>query len=127
MASASKFLLMSLRQFVISRPIPNFEAVRESIHIYLDIIEVDAVTHSFKNVAFGDGICNLCYKDHQSLGCPSLKSVIEMEMPSKDTYSPRHRIFSPENQGKKMQGYKCFHSEYIRWNGNNRNRRFGGN
>ncbi len=66
---------MSLRQFVISRPNPDFEAVRESIHVYQDVIEVVLTSHSFKNVSFADETCNLCGKDHQSLRCPSLKLI----------------------------------------------------
>ncbi len=70
-----KILSMSLRQVVISHPNPDFEAVRESILVYHDVIEVDAISHSFKNVSFTDETCTLCGKDHQSLRCPSLKSV----------------------------------------------------
>ncbi len=54
---------MSLHQFVISCPKPDFEEVREYIHIYQDII--DTVMHSFKIVSFADDTCNLCGKDHQ--------------------------------------------------------------
>ncbi len=86
-----KILPMNLCQFVISHPNPDFEAVRESIGVYRDVIEVDSISHSFKNVSFVDETCNLCGKDHQSLCCPSLKSVIEMETSIKETYRPRKK------------------------------------
>ncbi len=77
-------LPMDLHQFVIVRPNPDFEAVRESIRVHQDMIEVNSITHSFKNISFSDDTCNLCCKDHQSLCCPSLKSIIEMEMSSNE-------------------------------------------
>ncbi len=94
---------MSLHQFVISHPNPDFEAVRESIRVYQDVIEVDSISNSFKNVSFADETCNLCGKDHQSLCCPSLKSVIEMETSSKKTYRPRNWSYSPDDRNNVRQ------------------------
>ncbi len=92
-----KLLLMSLRQFVISRTTNDFEEVRESIRVYQDMIEVDTVTHSFKIVSFADNTCILC-EDHKSQSCPSLKSVIEMETSSQEAVQPRSRSVSPDRQ-----------------------------
>ncbi len=58
-----KILPMSLRQFVISLPNPDFEAVRESIRVYQDVIEVDAISHSFKNVSFVQWTIPLCAEE----------------------------------------------------------------
>ncbi len=116
---------MSLHQFVNSRPNPDFEAVRESIRVYQDVIEVDSISHSFKNVSFTDETCNLCGKDHQSLCCPSLKSVFEMETSSKETYRPRNRSYSLDNRSNHRQSDNRSRSEYRRGNSGNRNRRSG--
>ncbi len=121
-----KFLPMSLCQFVISHATPDFEAVKESICVYQDMIEVYAVTHTFTNVSFVDDTCNSCGKDHQSLCCLSLQSVIEMEISSKETYRPRNKSYSPENGGDDRQGDNRLQSDFKKGNGSNRNRRFGG-
>ncbi len=89
-----KLLLMSLRQFVISRTTNDFESIR----VYQDMFEVDTVTHSFKNVSFADNTCILCGEDHKSLRCPSFKSFIEMETSSKEAVQPRSRSVSPDRQ-----------------------------
>ncbi len=93
-----KLLPMSLRQFVVSHTTGDFEEVSGSIRVYQDMIEVDTVTHSFKNVRFAKNSCNLCGEDHQSLRCPSLKSVIEMETSSKEAVQLRNRSVSPDRQ-----------------------------
>ncbi len=118
-----KILPMSLRQFVITRPSPDFEAVRETIRVYQDMLETDLLTHSFKNVSFAEDNCTLCGKEHQSLRCPSLKSVIEMETSSKQTYRSRNRSPSPDYRGNNRQSDQRSQSEYRRGNGGNRNRR----
>ncbi len=43
---------------------------------------MDTVSHNFKNVSFEDVGCSLCHKPHKSLECPSLRSIIEMEVSS---------------------------------------------
>ncbi len=59
-----KILPMSLRQFVISCPSPDFEAVIESIRVYQDMLEMDVISHSFKNISFAEDNCTLCVKEH---------------------------------------------------------------
>ncbi len=121
----TKILPMNLCQFVMSCPNPDFEAVIESIRVYQDVIEVDSISHSIKNVSFADETCNLCGKDHQSLRCPSFKSVIEMETSSKETYRPRNRSYSPDNRSNDRQSDNRSRSEYRRGNSGNRNGRSG--
>ncbi len=99
-----KHLPMSLRQFVISRITNDFEEVCESIRGFQDMLEVDVVTHSFKNVSFADNTCILYGEDHTSLRCPSLKSAIEMETSSKEAVQPRSRCASPDRQS---NGINC--------------------
>ncbi len=86
-----------------SRTINDFEEVRESIRVYQDMIEVDAVTHSFQNISFADNTCILCGEDHKSLRCPSLKSVIKMETSSKDAVQSWSRSASPDRQSNSKQ------------------------
>ncbi len=49
---------------------------------YQDQAEIDQtyISHTFKNVSFNDDICSLCQKPHKCLDCPSLRSIIELEI-----------------------------------------------
>ncbi len=80
-----RILPMNLRQFVVSRAHLTFAEVAASIKTYQELIEVDTVSHIFKNVSFEDVGCTLCHKPHKSLECPSLCSLIEMEVSSSFT------------------------------------------
>ncbi len=73
---------MQLRQFVVSRAHATFAEVAESVKTYQELIEIDTVSHVFKNVSFNDVSCTLCNESHKSLDCPSLCSIIEMEVSS---------------------------------------------
>jgi len=81
-----KTLPIQLRQFVISRNYDTFTEVKESIKRFQELIEVESVTHTFRNVSFAEEeTCGLCQStQHKSLRCPSLKSLIEMEVSSKE-------------------------------------------
>ena len=39
-----------------------------------------SMSHVFKHVTFGDKSCTMCGDIHNALQCPSMKSVIEMEV-----------------------------------------------
>ncbi len=65
-------LPMQFRQFVVSRAHATF------VKTYQELIEVDSVTHIFKNVSFNDVNCTLCNESHKSLDSPSFRSMIEM-------------------------------------------------
>ncbi len=80
-----KFVLILPMNFVVSRAYLTFTAVAESVKTYQELIEVDTISHIFKNVSFEDDGCFLCYKPHNSLECPSLHSIIEMEISSSIT------------------------------------------
>ncbi len=71
---------MNLRQSVISRAHLTFAGVADSVKTYKELIEVDTVSHIFKNVSFEDIGCSLCHNAHKSLEYPSLRSIIEMEV-----------------------------------------------
>ncbi len=73
---------MPLRQFVVSRAHLTFAEVTDSDRTYQELIEVDSVSHVFKNVSFNDVGCTLFNKSHKSLECPSLRSIIETEVSS---------------------------------------------
>ncbi len=73
-------LPMQLRQFVISRAHATFAEVTESIKTFQELIEVVTISHVFKNITFSDVGCTLCHESHKSLDCPSLLSIIEMEV-----------------------------------------------
>ncbi len=75
-------LSMQLCQFVVSRAHTTFAEVTESVKPFQELIEVDTVSHVFKNVTFSDVGCTLCNESHKSLDCPSLCSIIEMEVSS---------------------------------------------
>ncbi len=45
---------MQLRQFVVSRDHTTFAEVTESVKTFQELIEVDTVSHVFKNVTFSD-------------------------------------------------------------------------
>ncbi len=62
-----------------SRADITFAEVTESVRTYQELIEVDTVSHVFKNVSFNDVGCTLCHESHKSLECPTLHSIIEME------------------------------------------------
>ncbi len=51
---------MPLRQFVVSKAHPTFAEVTESVKTYQELIEVDTVSHVFKNVSFNNVGCTLC-------------------------------------------------------------------
>ncbi len=54
----------------------------ESVKTFQELIEVDTVSHVFKNITFNDVGCTLCNESHTFLDCPSLRSIIEMEVSS---------------------------------------------
>ncbi len=69
-------LPMNLRQFVISMAHLTFIEVAKSVKTYVELFEVDTVSHIFKNVYFKDVRCSLCHKHHNSLECRSLRFMI---------------------------------------------------
>ncbi len=73
-------LPMPFRQFVVSKAHHMFAEVTDLVRTYQELIKVDSVSHVFKNVLFND--VTLCNKSHKSLECPSLRSIIEMEVSS---------------------------------------------
>ncbi len=75
-------LPMQLRQFVVSRDHATFAEVTESVKTFQELIEVDSVSHVFKNITFSDVGCTLCNESHKSLDCPLLRSIIEREVVS---------------------------------------------
>ncbi len=75
-------LPMQLCQFVVSRAHATFAEVTESVKTFQELIEVDTVSHVLKNITFSDIGCTLCNESHKSLDCPSLRSIIEMEVSS---------------------------------------------
>ncbi len=81
-------LPMQLRQFVVSRAHATFAEVTASVKTYQELIEVDSVTHIFKNVSFNDVTCSLCNESHKSLDCPSLHYIIKMEVSSSSSTKP---------------------------------------
>ncbi len=50
---------MQLRQFVVSEAHATFAEVAESVKTYQELIEIDTVSHVFKNVSFNDVSCTL--------------------------------------------------------------------
>ncbi len=56
----------------------RFAEVAESVKIFQELIDVDTVSHMFKNATFGDVGCILWHESHKFLDCPSLRSIIEM-------------------------------------------------
>ncbi len=77
-----RILPMPLRQFVVSIAHFTFAEVTESVKTYQELIEIDTVSHVFNNVSFNNVGCRLCNESHKSLDCPSLDSIIEMEVSS---------------------------------------------
>ncbi len=77
-----RILSMQFRQFVVSRVHGTFAEVTEFVKTFQELIEVDTVSHVFKNLTFSDVGCTLCHELHKSLDCPSLRSIIEMEVSS---------------------------------------------
>ncbi len=59
-------LPMQLLQFVVSRAHATFAEVTESVKTFQELIEVDTVSHVFKNVTFNDVGCTLCNESHKS-------------------------------------------------------------
>ncbi len=91
-----RILPMELRQFVFSRVHTTFAEVTESVITFQELVEVDTVSHVFKNVTFSDVGCTLCNESHKSLDCPSLRSIIEMEVSS--SASPNDSSSSSDSQ-----------------------------
>ena len=81
---------MQLRQFVVSRAHNSFAELAESIRTFQEHLEVDTVTYVFKSVSFSDEIGNLCKENHKTLNCPSLCSLIEMEVSSSSNSPDNH-------------------------------------
>ncbi len=77
-----RILPIQLLQFVVSRANATFTEVTESVQTFQELTEVDTVTHVFKNITFSEVGCTLCNESHKSLDCPSLHSMIEMEVSS---------------------------------------------
>ncbi len=77
-----RILPMQLCQFVVSRAHANIAEVTEYVRTFQELIEVDTVSHVFKNITFRDVGCTLCNESHKSLDCPSLHSIIQMEVSS---------------------------------------------
>ncbi len=70
----------------------------ESVKTFQELIEVDTVSHVFKNVTFSDIGCTLCNEAHKSLDCPSLRSIIELEVSS--SASPNDSISSSDSHSR---------------------------
>ncbi len=74
------------------------------------------MSHIFKNVSFEDVGCSLCHKPHKSLECPSLRSIIEMEVSSSispnDTSSSSSdtRSCSPDYSSRRPRYFDRSHS-----------------
>ncbi len=49
-----RILPMQLHQFVVSRANTTFAEVTESVKTFQELIEVDTVSHVFKNITFSD-------------------------------------------------------------------------
>ncbi len=77
-----RILPMQLWQFVVSHAHATFPDIADSIRTFQELLEVDAVTHVFKNVSFSDEKCILCNENLRSLNCSSLCSMTEMEVSS---------------------------------------------
>ncbi len=60
-----------------SRNTNDFDAVKLLIKTYQDMLEIETVSTLFKSVLFKDMLCSLYNKDHMSLDCLSLKSIVE--------------------------------------------------
>ncbi len=90
-----RILPMQLCQFIVSRAHASFAEVTESVKTFQELIEVDTVSHVFKNVTFSDVGCILCNESHKSLDCPALRSIIEMEVSS--SASPNDRSSSSDS------------------------------
>ncbi len=73
-----RILPMNLRKFVFSQAHHTFAEVAVSVKTYQE----DTVSHIFKYVSFEDVESTLSYKTNKSLECPSLRSLIEMEVSS---------------------------------------------
>ncbi len=65
-----RILPMNLRRVHIT-----FAEVATSVKTYQELIEVDTVSHIFKNVSFEDVGYTICHKPHKSLECLSLCSL----------------------------------------------------
>ncbi len=87
---------MNLKQFVVSIDTATFEAVALSVKTYQDMIRVETVSHAFKTVSFEDRVCSLFNKAHKSLECPSLRSIIELEVTN--TSQSEGKIRKNDNQ-----------------------------
>ncbi len=85
-------LPMQLRQFIVSRAHATFAEVTESFKTFQELIEVDTVLHVFKYITFKDVGCTLCNESHKSLDCPSLCSIIEMEVSSSASHNDSSSI-----------------------------------
>ncbi len=65
----------------------TFVEVTESVKTFQELIEVDTVSHVFKNVTFSDIGCTFCNESHKSLDCPSLLSIREIEVSSSASHN----------------------------------------
>ncbi len=57
-----RILPINLRQFLVLRAHLKFAEVADSVKAYQELIEVDTVSHIFKNVYFKEVGCSLCHK-----------------------------------------------------------------
>ncbi len=100
------------RQFVVTRAHATFAEVTESVKTFQELIEVDTVSHVFKNVTFSDVGCTLCKESHKSLDCASLCSIIEMEVSS--STSPNDSSISSDScSGSPNHDYGSHRRRYM--------------
>ncbi len=111
-----RILPMQLRKFVVSKAHATFAEVTESVKTFQELVEVDTVSHVFKNVTFSDVGCTLCNESHKSLDCPSLHSIIEMEVSS--SASPNDSSSSSDSHSRSpthdFSSHRCHYTQGYR-------------
>ncbi len=108
-----RILPMNLRQFVVSRAHLTFAEVAVSVKTYKELIEVDTVSHLFKNASFEDVGCTFCHKPHKSLECPSVRTLIEMEVFSSITPTDFSLSSSDSHSGSPTHEYGPCRQKYY--------------
>ena len=98
-----KILPLSIRQFVVSSTHDTFQDVANSIRSYQQLIEVDTLSHVFKNVSFSAPTCNICEGDHKTVDGVLLRPIVEPR--SSKPLSPDDHLWDsgrqrPINRGK---------------------------
>ncbi len=85
----------------------------ESVKTYQELIEVDTVSHIFKNISFKDVGCSLCHKPYKSLECPSQRSIIEMEVSSSITPNDTSSSSSDSRSCSPIRDYSSQRPRYF--------------